>query len=225
MIITKEFNRKVERDYFFIQGILNIDSQYFIQKIKESCASKDNNNYKTNIKGLMTPFEFFKQDQKFLTEIIIPVIDYVDENYKLNNYHILDAWGFEVRPKEKVGRPKVDPKKVKVIEPKFGYLPFKKKLDEAIKVSQKSLDDLTKKSKERLAKIEKELKDGTNRREIVSVKTDISTTKSSAGGGITFGDKINLVIKFGLNEGERFTRATRNKIPRATILPFEKPKK
>ena len=101
MIITKEFNRKVERDYFFIQGILNIDSQYFIQKIKESCASKDNNNYKTNIKGLMTPFEFFKQDQKFLTEVIIPVIDYVDENYKLNNYHILDAWGFEVRPKEK----------------------------------------------------------------------------------------------------------------------------
>lgn len=108
---------------------------------------------------------------------------------------------------------------------KYGYETFKKKLDEAIKVSPKSLDDLTKKSKERLSQIEKELKDGTNRREIVSVKTDISTTKSSAGGGITLGDKFNLVIKFGLNEGEELTRATRNKIPRATILPFEKDKK
>jgi len=142
----------------------------------------------------------------------------------------------EVRPKEKVGRPRVDPKKIKVIQPKpkvsdakkkeeskFGYEPFKKKLDQAVEISGQSLDNLTKKSKERLAKIEQELKDGTNKRQTLSVKIEkaIETKKGQVG---FIGDKFNLTIKFGLNEGEKITIETRNRIPKATILPFEKPK-
>lgn len=138
----------------------------------------------------------------------------------------------EVRPKEKVGRPKVDPKKIKVIQPKkkveanvgsrFGYDAFKKKLDQAVKVSGQSLDKLTKKSKERLTKIEQELKDGTNKRETLEIKIGKSQIKPTGSAVSHAGDKFNLTIKFGLNEGEELTRLTKNKIPRATILPFEK---
>jgi len=101
MIVNKEFNRRVAREYFWIQGILDVDCQYFIEKIKESCASEDNNNYKTNIKGLMTPFKFFLQDEKFLKQIALPLVEYIDENYHFKRYHLFDAWGFEEKPKEK----------------------------------------------------------------------------------------------------------------------------
>ena len=101
MIINKEINRKVEKEYFFIKGILDIDCQYFIEKIKESCSSKDNNNYVTNILGLMTPYNFFVNDEKFIKEIAHPLMDYVDENYKQISYSLRDAWGFELRPREK----------------------------------------------------------------------------------------------------------------------------
>jgi len=101
MIINQEFNGKVQKEYFFIKGILDIDCQYFIEKIKESCASKQNNNYKTNIRALMTPFKLFKEDEKFLKEITLPLIDYIDKNYNLKKYYVWDAWGFEVRPGEK----------------------------------------------------------------------------------------------------------------------------
>ncbi len=220
----------------------------------------------------------------------------------------------EVRPKEKVGRPKVDPKKIKVIEPKkkeekdlkigdtylfkiknkdfegiatnindksvsmlfrwvngnilkkpikkediikrlggtnydedlgeryemsnkkkevkltppsesHGYEAFKKKLDKAVETSGQSLDRLTKKSKERLAKIEEELKDGTNKRSISEIKIQKSQTKATGTVNLVRGDKFNLIIKFGFIEGEEITQQAKNKIPRATILPFEKDKK
>ena len=150
----------------------------------------------------------------------------------------------EVRPKEKVGRPKVDPKKIKVIQPKpkvsdakkkeapkpkkvkgrFGYDAFKKQLDKAVEVSGQSLDNLTKKSKERLAEIEKELKDGTNKRETLSITIGKSQIKPTGSAVSHPGDKFNLTIKFGLNEGEELTRQTKRGIPRAKILPFEKSK-
>ena len=98
MIVNREFNRKFKKDYFFIQGILEIDCKYFIEKIKESCVSENNNNYTTNIKGLMTPFEFFKKDEKFLKQVSLPLINYIDENYDLRNYHLFNAWGFELKP-------------------------------------------------------------------------------------------------------------------------------
>ena len=41
MIINQEFNGKVyKKSIFLFKGILEIDCQYFIEKIKESCASE-----------------------------------------------------------------------------------------------------------------------------------------------------------------------------------------
>ena len=100
MIINKDVNRKVLRDYFFIKGSLDIDFEYFIQKIKQGCSLQDNLSFKTNIKGLMTHHDFFNEDPKF-NEILIPLIDYVDSYYQFPAYSVSSSWGFEVRPREK----------------------------------------------------------------------------------------------------------------------------
>ena len=100
MIVNKDINRKIQKEFFFIKGTIDIDSEYFIQKIKEGYSLEDNLNFKTNIKGLMTPFKFFNKDNKF-DQTITPLIEYVDENYSHNNYQISNSWGFEIRPSEK----------------------------------------------------------------------------------------------------------------------------
>ena len=100
MIITKEVQKKYLKEYFFIKGIVDIDSDYFINKIKESCKSKDNLNFQTNIKGLMTPFKFFQEDKKF-NEVIHQFIDFIDSTINFPKYHLHNAWGFELKPRHK----------------------------------------------------------------------------------------------------------------------------
>jgi hypothetical protein len=100
MIITKDVDRKVLKAYHFTKGIIKIDADYFINKINESCASEDNLNHKTNIKGSMTPYQFFKDDPKFI-EIVQQFIEFIDENYNYTNYHLEDAWGFRLNKGEK----------------------------------------------------------------------------------------------------------------------------
>lgn len=129
----------------------------------------------------------------------------------------------KAKPKPKTASIAVGTEAPKKEKDKFGYLPFKKKLDKAVEVSGKNLDNLTKKSKERLAKIEQELKDGTNKRETQSIKIETASRKPT-GSAVPQRGNLNLVIKFGLNEGEELTRATQRKIPKAMILPFEKSK-
>ena len=49
MIITEHIEKPVERDYFFVTGIINFDFNYFIQKIEEGIQLGNNNNYIQNI--------------------------------------------------------------------------------------------------------------------------------------------------------------------------------
>ena len=100
MQISEHIRDKVSVDYFFIKGKIDLDADYFINKIKESCQSKDNMNYKTNIQSLMTPFQFFSKDPNFL-QILKNFIELIDSNYDFVRYCVSDAWGFEVKQNEK----------------------------------------------------------------------------------------------------------------------------
>ena len=100
MIITKDVNRKVSKEYFFITGKLELNCNYYIEKIKKACNSDNNMNYQTNIKSLMTPFSFFKEDKNF-QKLLYPIIDHLDLHYNLPKYGLHEAWGFEVKPREK----------------------------------------------------------------------------------------------------------------------------
>ena len=71
MIVQKHIEKKVLRDYFFIEGTIDIDVSYFIKKIKEGFESGENRSHVTNVKGEMTNWLWFNKDPKFL-EILNP---------------------------------------------------------------------------------------------------------------------------------------------------------
>ena len=100
VLISKEVNRKFKKEYFFIKGKVDLKSNYFIEKIKNSCSSDNNLNFKTNIKGLMTPWNFFVDDKNFINLVSL-FVDYIDDNYENKNYYLRDAWGFEIKPNQK----------------------------------------------------------------------------------------------------------------------------
>ena len=100
MRISKELEKRVQRDYFFIKGHIDIDCNYFIEKIKQGVEEKDNMNYKSNIKGKMTSWNFFNNDSNFIKHII-KFNKHIDKNYDLPAYTLKDSWGFINSPGEK----------------------------------------------------------------------------------------------------------------------------
>ena len=58
MKIEKEIISQLERPYFFLTGIFDIDAKYFKKRIDEG-VQHSNLNYKTNVVGMMTDWEFF----------------------------------------------------------------------------------------------------------------------------------------------------------------------
>ena len=100
MRLIKEINRKVEREYIFVTGQLDIDVSYYIEKIKKGVEEKDNMNYQTNIQGRMTSYTYFNNDPEF-RNIIIKFNKYMDSNYMLPKYDLKDSWGYILNPGEK----------------------------------------------------------------------------------------------------------------------------
>ena len=74
--ITKD---KVKVDYLLIEGFLDIDSKYLVQKINKGVKENNNNNFNTNVKGYMTSYEYFNNDKDFLKSIY-PLFDYFDQD-------------------------------------------------------------------------------------------------------------------------------------------------
>ena len=99
MIIDDFTHDKVLRDYFFIEGTINLNASYFINKLKEGFNRYDNKSYNTNIKGKMTAWEFLVKDKYFL-KIIDQFIPAVDNKIKLPKYHLTEAWGFCAQPND-----------------------------------------------------------------------------------------------------------------------------
>ena len=96
MKILKDYQKKVERDYFLTEGIIDIDQNYFIDKIKKGTEEENNNNFKTNVTGLMTSWNYFVEDKTFL-DLACKFVDYIDKNNKFKDYHLTEAWGFGSR--------------------------------------------------------------------------------------------------------------------------------
>jgi hypothetical protein len=100
MQISKELEKKVQRDYFFIKGQIDIDCNYFIEKIKEGVQSKENMNYRSGVIGKMTSWNFFNDDINFIKHIK-RFNKHIDKNYNLPPYILSDSWGFINFPGEK----------------------------------------------------------------------------------------------------------------------------
>ena len=91
--IEKHIEKQVLQDYFFVEGIIDINSKYFINKIKEGFKKENNQSYKTNVKDKMTSWNYFNEDEEFL-KILENLIKYVDNHISFPSYTIQDSWGF-----------------------------------------------------------------------------------------------------------------------------------
>tara|TARA_B110001454_G_C12593090_1_gene381063 strand:- start:59 stop:622 length:564 start_codon:yes stop_codon:yes gene_type:complete len=93
MKIQKELLSKIERDYLFVEATLDMDTKYLIDKIEQGINRQDNLNYKTNVKGKQTTWDFFLNDKEF-SLIMFHILNYLDESpgVKLKGY-LSHAWG------------------------------------------------------------------------------------------------------------------------------------
>jgi hypothetical protein len=96
MIITKHKESKIQTDYFFIKGnILNINANYFINKIEEGIKKECALNGITNVKGYMTSWKYFNTDKEFF-KLLHPMMNYFEKNNLTNKgYLIEDSWGIK----------------------------------------------------------------------------------------------------------------------------------
>jgi len=94
MKINKLIISSIVREYFFITGSVGkIDYKYFISKIEEGIKLTTNLNYKTNVIGKQTDFDYFLNDKNF-TKIINKIVFYLQENNITKHpYQLADAWG------------------------------------------------------------------------------------------------------------------------------------
>jgi hypothetical protein len=96
MIIEKHIESKIKRDYFFIKGTLkDINVPYFINKINKGIEESTNLNFKTNINGLMTSWDYFTKDEEFY-KIINTILNYTEQKNILDKKCTLkDCWGLK----------------------------------------------------------------------------------------------------------------------------------
>lgn len=95
MKIEKIIKSKLEQDYIFVKGNIDIDTDYFIKKIEEGIYDKTNRNFETNLKSGMTSFDYFKKDKEFF-KILLKMNDFLDDliGQDVTPYGLQAAWGF-----------------------------------------------------------------------------------------------------------------------------------
>ena len=90
MEIKKEVISKIEREYFFVVGDLDVDAPYFIDKINKSVEGKDNINYKTNvIKFFYDPIYQVHEPTRSPSELIETSIREVTQQLYGRKFNIL----------------------------------------------------------------------------------------------------------------------------------------
>ena len=92
MIIDKEIESKIPRDYLFVSGLIDLDPQYFKKRIDEGVKTS-NLNYKTNVYGRHTDWEFFNRDKEFLV-LLFQMLDHLETlTFDLQKFFLRNAWG------------------------------------------------------------------------------------------------------------------------------------
>lgn len=96
--INKYIEKNISLPIFFAECSLDVTDtkDYFISKIEEGINSEQNNNYKTNVKGKMTAWDFFVRDKNFHS-ILDNGIEQIDKFIKLKRSNLVEAWGIKIK--------------------------------------------------------------------------------------------------------------------------------
>lgn len=89
-IIEKHLLRKA----FLYEIKLEIDSDYFINKIEEY-LKETNLYYKTNVKGKMTAWQAFNNDENF-RKVLDQAINYISKHIHFNKSELESCWGLKL---------------------------------------------------------------------------------------------------------------------------------
>ena len=94
MLLNKIIKSQIEVPYFFASGKLeNINVNYFIEKIEKGLKQEDNKNFSTNVKGLMTSWNFFNNDLEFI-KLLWPFYDLIEKEIsKIGSFMLANSWG------------------------------------------------------------------------------------------------------------------------------------
>ena len=94
MLLNKIIKSKLEVPYIYLSGTIeNINTNYFIEKMEKGFRQENNNNFLTNVKGLMTSWEFFNNDLEFV-KLLWPFFDWVEKEISnLPKFVLKNSWG------------------------------------------------------------------------------------------------------------------------------------
>jgi len=95
---TKEIQTTIKKEVVYLEGVIDIDADYFIQQIEKGIVNSTNN-YLTNVKGFMTSWDYFLNDGKF-REVFINLINNLEYNSCLNTslkneWSLKHCWGIK----------------------------------------------------------------------------------------------------------------------------------
>jgi hypothetical protein len=93
MLISKHIQSQYLKNYFLVKGKFEINSKYFIEKIEEGIKDSQMN-FKTHVKGFMTPWKYFIHDNEIYNHLF-KIFDFIDKNLNAPPYTLVDIWGFK----------------------------------------------------------------------------------------------------------------------------------
>jgi hypothetical protein len=97
--LNKEIYTKIKQDVFYSEGYIDINTDYFINKIEQGIAHPSNNNNKTYVKGFMTAWDYFIQDEEFI-KIFLKLINKLEYDSSLKDsfahgWTLKECWGIK----------------------------------------------------------------------------------------------------------------------------------
>jgi hypothetical protein len=95
---TKQIETQIKKKVFYLEGMIDIDANYFIQEIEKGIINSQNNHL-TNVQGFMTSWDYFLYDEKF-KELFINLINKVEHHACVDtetkdSWVLKDCWGLK----------------------------------------------------------------------------------------------------------------------------------
>lgn len=99
IVLKKEIYTKIKQDVFYIDGFIDLNTDYFINRIEEGINYDSNNNNKTYVKGFMTAWDYFVKDEEFL-KVFLKLINKIEYNNTIQDYFpsqwtLKECWGIK----------------------------------------------------------------------------------------------------------------------------------
>jgi len=93
--INRFFEGTFKKEYFFMEGEIDLDSKSLIEKIQTGIKDPSNKNDITNVNGGMTDWQYFMNDPE-IGEIIVNILNEIEQQVALPKYKIHEVWGIEI---------------------------------------------------------------------------------------------------------------------------------